>query len=84
MKRRERFRRCHQPKPFKLGGDLSSGLMLRCVDFDARKVGRILVLEIQAPGDPRCAAGGRVGAGAAAHAAGKILVLAARRIASHA
>ena len=72
------FRRCDQAEPFELGG-VRQAAGLRRVDRHARKVGRVFVLEIEAAGDARGAAGGGVGAGAFAQPAGKVLVLDARQ-----
>ena len=67
-----------QAEPFELVGvRLAAGV--RRADLNARKVRRILVLEIEAAGDARCAAGGGVGAGAFAEATGEVLVLDARQ-----
>ena len=71
------FRRRDQAEPVELvGGRYAAGLCR--MDRHARKVRRVLVLEIEAAGDARCAARGRVGAGAFAQPAGEVLVLGAR------
>src|ERR1700744_23247 len=48
---------------------------MRGADLDAREVRCVLVLEIDAAGDARCAARRRIGAGALAQAAREVLVL---------
>ena len=70
------FRRCHEPEAFSSAG-VGEAARLGRMDRHARKIGRVFVLEIEAAGDARGAAGGRIGAGAFAQPPRKILVLVA-------
>ena len=67
------FGRCHESEAFELGGR-SEAARLRRMDRHARKVGRVFVLEVEAAGDARGAAGGGIGAGAFPEPPRKILV----------
>ena len=75
---RRRFRRGHEAEAFEFGGRGKAAGM-GGMDRDARKVGRVFVLEIHAAGDARGAAGSRIGAGALPEPSRKILVLELRK-----
>jgi hypothetical protein len=67
------FGRGHEPEAFELGGRGEAARLGR-IDRHARKTGRVFVLEVEAAGDARGAAGGGIGARAFPEPPGKILV----------
>ena len=67
------FGRGHKSKAFEFVGR-SEAARRTCMDRHARKVGRVFVLEVEAAGDARGAAGGGIGAGAFPEPPRKILV----------
>src|SRR6185437_6011673 len=68
------FRCRDQPKPVELPGARHTPRLGR-MECYARKLGRVFVLEIETSGDARCAARGRIGAGAFSQPPGKVFVL---------